>query len=119
MRLVRYQLNSSRKPASVCARRGRNRPVAEPRQPVSVLVVVYAGNADILLLKRRQPLQFWQSVTGSLEAGESPSDAARREIAEETGLINEGNLTDAGITRQFNIDPRWRDRYRDLATPKK
>lgn len=99
------------KPASVCARRGRNRLVAEPRQPVSVLVVVYADNADILLLKRRQPLQFWQSVTGSLESGESPIDAARREITEETGLTNEGNFTDAGITRQFTIDPRWRDRY--------
>lgn len=56
-------------------------------------------------------MQFWQSVTGSLEQGELPIDAARREIAEETGLTDEGRLTDAGINRQFTIDPRWRDRY--------
>lgn len=74
---------------------------------------MYTDNADILLLKRRQPLQFWQSVTGSLEPGELPIDAARREIAEETGLLDEGRLTDAGITREFTIDPRWRDRYAD------
>lgn len=89
----------------------RSRLVAESRRPVSVLVVVYTDNAEILLLKRRQPLQFWQSVTGSLEAGESPFAAAQREMAEETGLLNEGILTNAGITREFTIDPRWRDRY--------
>ena len=76
-----------------------------------MLVVVYTDDAQVLLLRRRTPFEFWQSVTGSLNAGETPSDAARRELMEETGLGEEGELTDTGIRRQFTIDPRWRDRY--------
>jgi len=72
---------------------------------------VYTDNADILLLKRSQPFAFWQSVTGSLEAGESSTEAAHRELLEETGLADIGQLVDTGTERTFIIDPRWRDRY--------
>lgn len=76
-----------------------------------MLVVVYAADAQVLLLRRHSPFEFWQSVTGSLDDHELPSDAARRELIEETGLIEEGELFDTGVSRQFTIDPRWRDRY--------
>jgi len=76
-----------------------------------VLVVVYTADGDALLLRRQSPFDFWQSVTGSLEPGESPADAARRELAEETGLCDDGGLTATGVSRRFTIDPRWRDRY--------
>ena len=56
-------------------------------------------------------MQFWQSVTGSLERGESPTDAACRELQEETGLSDQGELIETGVSRVFTIDPRWRDRY--------
>jgi dATP pyrophosphohydrolase len=65
----------------------------------------------VLLLKRRTPFEFWQSVTGSMEAGESRQDAARRELHEETGLGSEGVLSEPGRSRIFTIDPRWLDRY--------
>lgn len=72
---------------------------------------MYTDDARILLLERSQPFAFWQSVTGSLEAGESPADAAQRELLEETGLSGDGQLIDTGAARTFTIDPRWRDRY--------
>lgn len=81
------------------------------RRPESVLVVVYTAGGDVLLLRRRSPLEFWQSVTGSLEPGESHAAAAPRELAEETGLGDEGELVYSGKHRRFEIDPRWRDRY--------
>ena len=65
----------------------------------------------MLLLRRTQPFAFWQSVTGSLEADESPAQAAAREIHEETGLLPNDRLVDAGLQRTFQIDPRWLDRY--------
>ena len=72
------------------------------------------GNA--LLLKRSAPFVFWQSITGSLEASESPYDAACRELLEETGLADHDCLVDSGRHRVFEIDPRWRDRYADGVT---
>ena len=82
-----------------------------PRRPVSVLVTVITRDLHVLLLKRTRPFDFWQSVTGSLRDGESHDDAARRELIEETGLTEEGVLEYSGVSRQFVIDARWRDRF--------
>lgn len=81
------------------------------RRPVSVLIVVYTAHAEVLLLHRSRPFDFWQSVTGSLADGEKHAQAAVRELHEETGLAEKGVLTYSGISRQFVIDPRWRHKY--------
>ena len=83
----------------------------DARRPESVLVVVCTDDGKALLLRRRRPFDFWQSVTGSLLAGETHAQAARRELAEETGLRDEGRLEYSGVSRQFAIDPRWRHRF--------
>lgn len=80
------------------------------RRPESVLVIVHTP-AEALLLRRRQPFDFWQSVTGTLDPGEIHADTAARELAEETGLSEPDRLEFTGVTRTFEIDPRWRDRY--------
>lgn len=87
------------------------RPALAYRRPVSVLVLVYASDGSILLLRRSRPFDFWQSVTGSLQRDETHADAAVRELAEETGFSGEGRLTFSGNSRVFTIDPRWRERY--------
>lgn len=47
------------------------------KHPVCVLVVIYAKQTKrVLMLKRRDDPDFWQSVTGSLEEGETPYQAA-------------------------------------------
>ena len=83
---------------------------AQRRRPESVLVVVHTKAFEILLLERIQPSGFWQSITGTLEWGESAATAAKRELHEETGLPGTG-LCDAKTTRRFPILPAWRSRY--------
>ncbi len=72
------------------------------RRPESVLVVIYTMGGEFLLLERRRPPGFWQSVTGSLEWGELPDDCARREIVEETG-ITQGFLRNLQWTQTYEI----------------
>lgn len=79
------------------------------RRPESVLVVVYTDAGQVLLLERRDRPGFWQSVTGSLEPGETPARAARRELAEETGL--RGEPVDLQQSRHFEIFPEFRHRF--------
>ena len=81
------------------------------KRPESVLVVVYTEAGEVLMLRRRQPDDFWQSVTGSLEGDETPEQAARRELFEETGLAVSTGLVDCKITNRFPILPAWRPRY--------
>ena len=82
------------------------------KQPVSVLVVLHDGNGNILLIERADRAGFWQSVTGSIEAGETLSQTARREVQEETGItLSDGQLHDWQQSRQYEIYPHWRHRY--------
>ena len=80
--------------------------------PVSVLVVIFTPELDVLLLERADFPDFWQSVTGSQEPGETLMETAVREVREETGIdarIHE--LTDWNYENVYEIYPRWRERY--------
>ncbi|MDR3159636.1 MAG: dihydroneopterin triphosphate diphosphatase [Zoogloeaceae bacterium] len=82
------------------------------KSPVSVLVVIHTRNLDFLLLERAAHPGYWQSVTGSREAGERLAETARREVWEETGIAAEpGALRDWRQSRIYEILPEWRSRY--------
>jgi len=81
--------------------------------PVSALIVVYTPDLDVLLIERADAPGYWQSVTGSQEAGETLAQTATRELAEETGIdaTQYGGVQDWHATNEYEIFPRWRHRY--------
>ncbi|QMU60339.1 MAG: dihydroneopterin triphosphate diphosphatase [Gammaproteobacteria bacterium] len=90
----------------------------EYKRPESVLVLVYTQASEVLMLRRKYPNDFWQSVTGSLELDESPQQAALRELQEETGIS--GNpLHDCEFSQNFEIYTIWRERYAPGVTENK
>lgn len=79
----------------------------------SVLVVIYHHpTKQVLMLKHKDDSDFWQSVTGSIEEGESPLDAAKREVEEELGsFISTESLVDCNKSVRFEIFPQFLTRY--------
>jgi dihydroneopterin triphosphate diphosphatase len=80
------------------------------RRPESVLIVIYTAAGEFLLLERRKPPGFWQSVTGSLEWGETADACARRELIEETG-ITQGVLVNLQWTKVYDVLPAFGKNY--------
>lgn len=80
--------------------------------PRSVLVVIHTPDLQVLLLERADHPGYWQSVTGSQDAGETLQETAVRELHEETGLdARQYRLTDWAVENCYEIFPEWRWRY--------
>jgi len=63
-------------------------------------------------MERADKPGYWQSVTGSIELGETPEQAAVREVKEETGLDALAyNFQDWHASNVYEIYPHWRYRY--------
>jgi dATP pyrophosphohydrolase len=81
--------------------------------PVSTLVLVATHDLRVLLIERADAPDYWQSVTGSQEPGETLRETANRELLEETGIdaAAHGGLVDWKLSNVYEIYPRWRHRY--------
>ena len=86
--------------------------------PQSVLVVIHTRELEVLLIKRTDAPDFWQSVTGAKDhADESFRHTAEREVLEETGIdcrcgtVLAGSLRDWELENDYEIYPRWQHRY--------
>ncbi len=86
--------------------------------PQSVLVVIHTPALDVLLIRRADSAEYWQSVTGSKDReDEDFRDTAIREVFEETGIDCApgkplaAGLRDWGLENIYEIYPRWLHRY--------
>ncbi|MCA7972981.1 dihydroneopterin triphosphate diphosphatase [Burkholderia semiarida] len=89
-----------------------------PKIPESVLVVIYTPDLDVLVIKRADQPDFWQSVTGSKDALDEPlALTAAREVAEETGIavgtpdVPASALVDWHHRIEYTIYPQYLHRY--------
>lgn len=82
------------------------------KTPVSALILIHTVDLQVLVMKRADKPDFWQSVTGSLEASETPYQAAIREVLEETGLdATQYDFQDWKVSNVYEIYLHWRYRY--------
>jgi dihydroneopterin triphosphate diphosphatase len=81
--------------------------------PVSALVLVHTHDLQVLLIERADRADYWQSVTGSQERGETLAETATRELREETGIDAGafGGVIDWRVSNVYEIYPQWRYRY--------
>jgi lipoyl(octanoyl) transferase len=70
----------------------------------TVQVVVLRDDGKILVMRRTMARGgFWQTITGRIERGEEPAEAARRELWEETGA--RADVEPLGYEHDFPLDP--------------
>ena len=73
----------------------------------TVLVYALQGQQILLLRRNKEPnLGLWIAPGGKIEIDESPHDAARRELLEETGLTA-GALAWRGFCTEVSPRPDW------------
>jgi 8-oxo-dGTP pyrophosphatase MutT (NUDIX family) len=71
------------------------------REAEVAIFITRRGRSEVLLVHRSRSLgSYWHTIAGGVEAGETPAEAAVRELREETGL--EGVvLLPAGATVEY------------------
>ncbi|WP_293935534.1 NUDIX pyrophosphatase [Iodobacter sp.] len=88
------------------------------RLPFSIQVFLVSNNMNgrkyLLLQRNARPElalpDFWQGISGALEAGEPHEQAAIREIFEETGIVASAVMS-SGYKQTYPIKPEWRAQY--------
>jgi len=76
-----------------------------PRNPIPTVDVIIEIDAQIVLIKRKNPPHGWALPGGFVDYGESYEQAAAREALEETGIVVE-NLRQLHTYSEPGRDPR-------------
>ena len=80
-------------------------PSDRPERPVIVSAIVTSNRKVLISRRRHEPNLPWAFIGGEIEPGESPADAAVREVKEETGLRIEAGKE---IGRRIHpVTARW------------
>jgi putative (di)nucleoside polyphosphate hydrolase len=89
-----------------------------PLRP-AVGVALFSADGRVFVGRRlRGASGTWQMPQGGIDEGEEPIDAARRELAEETGIVDVSVLAELPEWLTYELPdglpdpPRWRSRYR-------
>ena len=90
----------------------------EKRQPVQTAVIVFRktqGDGLLVLGLRRTEAWggFWQPVTGGVLEGETPEEAAYREVCEETGIPRPRRFFDLNYRYSFELPEKYKIFYDD------
>lgn len=88
------------------------------REPISISVFLYReinNSRNYLLFKRVASPElalsdFWQSITGGKESGESLENTVLREVLEESG-ISLTNISQSVFQYEYPIKPEWYSKY--------
>ena len=88
------------------------------RPCVGIVLINEAGR--IFLAHRSDAAGAWQMPQGGIDAGETPRDAALRELKEETGTDNAALLAETSDWHRYDLPPevaarKWKGRYRGQA----
>lgn len=91
----------------------------KPYRPcVGIMLIDGAGR--IFVARRRDTPDAWQMPQGGIDDGETPRDAALRELKEETGTDNAAFLAESRDWLRYDLPPKlaaktWKGRYRGQA----
>lgn len=72
--------------AKAAAKEADSKPSTTPEPDVIVSAIVTSGRKVLISRRRNEPELRWAFIGGKIGPGESPADAAIREVKEETGL---------------------------------